>query len=442
MMVLSLSSALSILSLTNFISLATAARPDPSEPLHISSAWLAGWHTSSGDPKPTPAFDLSNISWSKYTDIYYSFAVLEIEGLNDRIPTDNTSLISLNGSAGDVLPSFVQQAHANGVNAHIALGGWGGSQFFSTSVGSAENRTLFVKALTDFATNYSLDGINFDWEYPNKQGIGCNVVNESDTANFLAFLQELREDPVGNDLILSAATAITPFVDSDGTASTNVSAFAEVFDYINIMVYDIWGSWSASVGPNAPLNDTCASPDNQQGSAVSAVSAWFSARMPLEKIVLGVPSYGHSFSVNKTSAFQSGSTTQLAAYPAFNNSDFPFGDSWDNAATVPDSCGLLENNGGTYDFWSLIELGYLTAQGNFTDAYPHRFDDCSQTVYVYDEQKELMISFDNAESFASKGAFIKDYGLAGFAMWEAGGDSNDILLDAIRAAAGFEDEDC
>lgn len=45
-----------------------------------------------------------------------------------------------------------------------------------------------------------------------------------------------------------------------------------------------------------------------------------------------------------------------------------------------------------------------------------------------------MISFDNADSFAAKGKFIKDNKLGGFAMWEAGGDHGDILLDAILKA--------
>jgi chitinase len=48
-----------------------------------------------------------------------------------------------------------------------------------------------------------------------------------------------------------------------------------------------------------------------------------------------------------------------------------------------------------------------------------------------------MVSFDNAQSFAAKGAFVKDSGLLGFAMWEAAGDYHDMLLDSIRAAAGF-----
>jgi len=47
-----------------------------------------------------------------------------------------------------------------------------------------------------------------------------------------------------------------------------------------------------------------------------------------------------------------------------------------------------------------------------------------------------MISFDDAQSFAAKGQYIKETGLRGFAMWEAGGDYNDILLDAINEAVG------
>ena len=48
-----------------------------------------------------------------------------------------------------------------------------------------------------------------------------------------------------------------------------------------------------------------------------------------------------------------------------------------------------------------------------------------------------MISFDNAESFAAKGSYIKQTGLRGFSMWEAGGDYDNILLDSIRSATGL-----
>ncbi|KAG8681045.1 hypothetical protein FRC08_015878 [Ceratobasidium sp. 394] len=52
-----------------------------------------------------------------------------------------------------------------------------------------------------------------------------------------------------------------------------------------------------------------------------------------------------------------------------------------------------------------------------------------------------MVSYDDATSFAAKGAFIKSLGLRGFAMWEAGGDFDDILLDSIRSSAGFAEAD-
>ena len=47
-----------------------------------------------------------------------------------------------------------------------------------------------------------------------------------------------------------------------------------------------------------------------------------------------------------------------------------------------------------------------------------------------------MISFGNAQSFAAKGQYIKETRLCCFATWEAGGDYNDILLDAINEAVG------
>jgi hypothetical protein len=64
-----------------------------------------------------------------------------------------------------------------------------------------------------------------------------------------------------------------------------------------------------------------------------------------------------------------------------------------------------------------------------------------------------MVSYDDARSFgtsrtqllvgypliyyyktAAKGNFIHDMNLAGFAMWELGGDSNNILVNSIRSA--------
>jgi len=383
----------------------------------VATAWFAGWHSDVG-------FPVSKVSWDKYTELTYAFA--------ETTPGS----ISLNGSEPDVLPQFVSAAHAHGVKVKVSVGGWTGSLFWSSNVATAQNRTRFVKTLIDFVKKYDLDGLDFDWEYPNNQGIGCNTINKHDTANFLSFIQELRKDPLGSTLILSAATAISPFIGPDGNPLSDVSAFSKVLDYVEVMNYDIWGPWSPTVGPNSPLNDTCASSANQGGSAVSAVKAWNEAGMPLNQIVLGVAAYGHSFTVLKASAFKNGSKTSLAPYPPFDASDPPTGDSWDDPAGV-DECGNLQQPGGDVDFWGLVQEGYLTSTGGVEKGIAYAYDTCSQTPYVYNQTTQIMVSFDNAESFAAKGKFIKGTGLRGFAMWEAGGDYNDILLNSIRSAAGF-----
>ena len=217
------------------------------------------------------------------------------------------------------------------------------------------------------------------WEYPNKQGIGCNIVSTNDSANFLSFLQTLRNQAGAQDLIISAAVPITPFLGSDGNPMKDVSAFAAVLDSIGslltplnlslfdrshcaeIMNYDIWGSWSPTVGPNAPLNDSCAPPTDQAGSAVSAVTAWTAAGMPSNQIILGVASYGHSSSVKQCDALDASGHIQL--YAPFNASQQPAGDKWDSTAGGTDECGNPNVVGGVFDFWGLIDAGFLNTDG-------------------------------------------------------------------------------
>jgi chitinase len=143
------------------------------------------------------------------------------------------------------------------------------------------------------------------------------------------------------------------------------------------MNYDIWGPWSPSVGPNAPLDDSCA--PSPQGSAKSAVKAWASAGFPTDKIVLGVASYGHSYHVDKTNAYDSASG-KIKPYVPFDKSLQPAGDQWDSTAGGFDECGNPNVVGGIFDFWGLIAGGFLTREGNAATGIDYAFDRCSQTV--------------------------------------------------------------
>jgi len=90
------------------------------------------------------------------------------------------------------------------------------------------------------------------------------------------------------------------------------------------MAYDIYGTWSTvGAGPNAPLQDSCAPSKNQFGSCESAVNAWTAAGFPAKQIALGVPSYGHSYTVAGSAI--NGDAQKLAQYPSFDKSKVPLG---------------------------------------------------------------------------------------------------------------------
>ncbi|KAG9123461.1 hypothetical protein FRC07_014912 [Ceratobasidium sp. 392] len=384
-------------------------KPRPASKQPVAATWFASWHAQD--------FPLSNVSWSKYTTVIYSFA--------ETTPDLNV----VNITNPEVFKDFVSTAHANNCSAAVSVGGWDGSLYFSTAVATAENRTAFVKTMTNLVQENDLDGLDFDWESPGLAGVGCNTKSPNDTSNFLTFLTELRA--ALPNVALSAAASIRPFVSSDqSTPSTNVSGFASVFDYIAIMNYDVWGPWSPSVGPNAPLNDTCvANATNRVGSAVSAVEAWTSAGIPVDQLVLGVSAYGRGYSVSPADAFPGGNNT-LGAYVPFNKTFTPKGDAWDvvPAPGALDVCGNSEVAEGGWDFWGLIAGGFLNENGTANTAEGINFS------------RHLVPP-------AAKGSFIKSLGLRGFSMWEADGDFNDILLNSIRCSAGSpgvdsDDEGC
>lgn len=56
---------------------------------------------------------------------------------------------------------------------------------------------------------------------------------------------------------------------------------------------------------------------------------------------------------------------------------------------------------------------------------------------MYNETSNIWVSYDNAQSFGEKGKFVLNNGLGGFTMYEAGGDYDDILVNAIRKGAGM-----
>lgn len=145
---------------------------------------------------------------------------------------------------------------------------------------------LTLVSFNDFLYYWDLYTL-IDWEYPGRQGAGCNEVDEDkDIDNFLVLLQELRKtmDKELNAKELTIAAHVNPL-------KTNMSNFAKVLDRINIMTYDLNGAWNEQTAPNSPLYAA-----DGALSFSSSVESWINAGVSASKLTGGVAYYGRSTS--------------------------------------------------------------------------------------------------------------------------------------------------
>jgi chitinase len=208
-------------------------------------------------------------------------------------------------------------------------------------------------------------------------------------------LQELRASPIGANVTLTAATAVVPF---PTTNTSTIAQFATALDWLVPMVYDLSWNWTAGSPriqralPSAPLDDSCfaSTPGvtgtglTGRGSARSAVEAWVSAGFPRAKMLLGVPSYGHSFNVNASEAFLASSAFNpqalLTPYPPYDTLNHTVGDKWDGTGGI-DQCGKYEGPGGVWYFTGLVAAGLLLANGSAAEGVPYQVRFAFLSIY-------------------------------------------------------------
>lgn len=153
-----------------------------------------------------------------------------------------------------------------------------------------ENRHAFVASCVDtflrghFARGISrptlFDGFDIDWESP----------QAADAANFLALLEEFRAqmNALRPGLLLAVAVDESPL----SLAGTDFAAVARIVDQVGIMNYDYIGPWSARTGFIAPL---FSADSHDPHSIETSIASYEAAGVPPEKILMGLPFYGYSW---------------------------------------------------------------------------------------------------------------------------------------------------
>ena len=250
---------------------------------------------------PSWSGDVNAVQYSKLTHINYAFL----------LPTASGGLQSIDNASK--LSSLVSLAHANGVKVLISVGGWnnGDDSGFESLAGNSSYRTTFVNNMLSFVSQYSLDGVDIDWEYPDV-GTSAN--------NYVTLMTQLSTALHNQGKLLTAAVVGT------GGESILSSVFSQV-DFLNLMAYD-YNNYDHSTYTYAS----------------QSIAYWKGKGLPASKAVLGVPFYGRP--TWETYA-------ALIARGADPYSDTYSGVGYNGITTIKAKTDLSYNSGGGIMMWEL-----------------------------------------------------------------------------------------
>lgn len=229
--------------------------------------WMTGYYYGNwGQP-------VGSVPYSKYSHLIYAFMAPNADGTLDP-----------SSAYLEDLPAFVANAHAAGTKALIGLGdgGWRGAT-------SSNTRAAFVANIEDFVDQFNLDGVDLDWE----QSI--------DDSQYAALIQDLRA-ALGPDKVLSIAAYGG---NNNSPLATVVLAGPDQVNQINLMNYDMdiyenlsWFNTAIHSGPNG------------ERSIEAAVNEFVGKGIPISKVGIGIPFYGHHYlgsrTINQPKGTQSG----------------------------------------------------------------------------------------------------------------------------------------
>ncbi|MBW0497083.1 hypothetical protein O181_036798 [Austropuccinia psidii MF-1] len=363
---------------------------------------------------------VSDIKFELYDELVFFVATTNS---NFTIGTGNVA------SWDALAKEFTSKSKAAGVRPIYSLGGWTGSRYLSLLVATHENRTRYAESVVDFAKKYGFEGFNLDWEYPSIQGIGCNTVDDSDAFNQQLFMKEVKKLwPQGS---LSACVSIAGIRQFDYTPlpAANLTTFAQVLDKVHIMAYDVYGSFTKTTGPNAPLYGHCAEPGNQL-SVQSGIDMALRQGFSPNQILLGIPAYAKTWTLASpklTPKVVGNHTT----YHYQNFTVIPPGGKFDDKPGK-DICGQTTGWGGTWLVSELVENGILSEdQSSGGKGFTRYYDECSGEPFLV--SNTTLISYDDINSTITKVEYAKSKNVSGIFFFDLLGPADDTVAAARNA---------
>ena len=278
----------------------------------------------------------------------------------------------------------------------ISIGGWTDSGHFSEMALTKESRGSFISSCLETLDAYPfLSGLDIDWEYPgverepeDESDEGCPVVGD-DWTNYTLLLKEIREAldehyGQGKKILTVCAGASVGW----SLSKQDYAALHPYVDRINLMTYDMAGSWEENTGHHTALLG--------EVSAETAVNYLLEQGVPANKITIGSPLYSHGWKMNELTQETVGA-----------------------AATAIDDMTWHE----------LLALEQAAAPEG-TPGWHKGYDKEKEAAWLWNDDPASpdylkFITYESADSLAAKLTYINEHGLGGLIVWEVHGDSID-----------------
>lgn len=437
--------------------------------------YFTSWRTGAGG---TPRYLASDIPWKKLSHINYAFAHIDGQGKvsvgQDAPGNAATDMTWPDAPGAGMDPAYPYTGHFNllntykaqnpGVKALVSVGGWAETGGYFDSSGERVADGGFY-TLTDsqvaFIRTYGFDGVDIDYEYANSNGKAGNpedfAFSEPRRAKlwsgYEALMKTLRERldvagaADGRHYLLTVAAPASGWL----LRGAEVHQILPYLDYVNIMSYDLHGSWNQYVAGNAALFDDGRDPELAAGGVYGAYNGigylntdwayhYFRGAMQAGRINIGVPFYTRGWD-----GVEGGTNGLYGSAPLDDQNACPPGTGPSLGGTSKRGEGAVginnlwhdldkqgkEVGAGVNPIWHVLNLqkgvvgDYVSsynAPPAITGTYTRHFDPVTKVEWWWNPATKTFLSGDADEAIAAKADYVAEKGIGGVMIWELAGD--------------------